>query len=166
MKSLLIFFLFKCTLFSQTLYLLPDEYNNVIHSLTQEIQKAEKTVFILTDKFNNYELKKSLLKAAKHGVKIKLISAMDDQKKQLALYKNIKTYILEPIESPLLDGKIAITLIIIDDTLTCELSTALDTPQMKHNIDIFTCKENRELSDETQDALSKLIKRAKPYLKN
>lgn len=166
MKFLLAISLFNFSLFSQTLYLLPDEYNNIIHNLTQEIQKAEKTVFILTDKFNNYELKKSLLKAAKNGVSIKLISAVDDQKKQLALYKNIKTYILEPIESPLLDGKIAITLIIIDDTLTCKLSTSLDTPQMKHNIDIFTCKENRELKDELQNALSKLIKRSKLYLKN
>ena len=166
MKLLLTTFLFTFSLFSQTLYLLPDEYNNVVHYLTQEIEKAEKTIFILTHSLNNYELKKSLQKVAEHGIKIKLISSADDQKKQLALYKNIKTYLLEPIQSSLLNGEISTTLIIIDNKLICRLSTPLETTQMKHNIDIFTCKDNKEFIDEIHDSLTLLMKRSKPYLEN
>jgi sugar-specific transcriptional regulator TrmB len=163
MKPLLIIFLFTFSLFSQSIYLLPDEYDDIIYHLSKEIDKAEKVVFILTNEFNNYELKKTLLKAAKRGIKITIISSPNKGKKQLALYKNIQTYLLKPIQSSILDGRVAITLIIIDDKLTCTLATPLETTQMKHNIDIFTCKE---YTDDIQSSITKLIKRSQPYLEN
>jgi len=166
MKLFLTTFLFTFSLFSQTLYLLPDEYNNVIRYLTQEIEKAEKTILVLTDEFNNYELKKSLLQAAKRDIKIKLISAQNDQKSHLALYKNIETYIFLPIQSPIENGKIAITLIIIDNKLTCKFSSALKTAQMKHNTDIFTCKDDKEFTTAIENSISPLIKRSRLYLEN
>ncbi len=166
MKLLLAISLFILSLFSQDSYFLPDEYDDTIHHLTKKINNAEKSIFILTDNFNHYKIKKSLIKAAKRGVHIKLISAHNDEKKQLELYKNIKTYLLKPIQSPLLDGKIAITLIIIDNKIICKLSTALETAQMKHNIDIFTCKDDKEFIDKTDHTLTILMKRSKAYLEN
>ncbi|MEA3523671.1 MAG: hypothetical protein U9R50_11955 [Campylobacterota bacterium] len=166
MKYILLFLLFKSSLFSQVLYLLPDDADNAIHYLNTKILKAEKNILIITDKLNNYSIKKSLIKAAQANVTITLISAKNDLKKQLALYRNINTREIIPIQSPVKKGKISMSIIIIDDSLTCKLSTSLEKQDIKHDTAIFTCNEDRAYTHTLKNILKPLIGRSTPYLDN
>jgi uncharacterized protein (UPF0262 family) len=166
MKFILLFLLFNFSLFSQKLYLLPDEYNNVIYKLKKEIENAENSILIITDKFYNYTIKNALIQTAKKGVKITLISANEDMKSILAIYKNIETKSIKPIDSPTMKGEIAMSLIIIDSSLTCKLSNALNTKQMQHDISMLTCKESIEDTRLIQNLIEPLIKRSTSYLKD
>ncbi len=166
MKQILLFLLFKFSLFSQVLYLLPDDYDNVIQHLSHQIERAEDTILIITEEFNNYTLKKSLIKASIRGVAITLISSKDDQKSHLALYKNIDSREIIPLESSRREGKITMSIIIIDASLTCKLSTALETTHIKHDTAIFTCNNNTNYIHALRETLSPLIQRSTPYLAN
>jgi sugar-specific transcriptional regulator TrmB len=166
MKLIVLFLFFEFSLFSQTLYILPDDYDNVIHYLSKAIDHADKKIIILTHTFDNYTLKKSLIKASKRHVAITLISASDDQKKSLALYQNIDTRELLAIQSGNTQGKIATTVILIDNILTCKLSSPLDSMQIKHDMGLFTCKEDKDNAHTIENAITPLLKRSKPYLEN
>ena len=165
MKYILLFLLFNFSLFSQCIYLLPDNYTDVIYKLEKNILKAKKRVFVLTDKFNNYRLKNALIKASKKGVKIELISAKEDMKGILEVYKNIHTKVLKAIDSPVKKGDITLSLIIIDNLLTCKLTTDLDTKTMQHDISIFTCKSDRKYTALIKKLIYPLELRSESYLK-
>jgi hypothetical protein len=166
MKPIVLFLFFEFSLFSQILYILPDDCDNAIHYLSKAIDRAEKNVVILTHTLDNYTLKKSLIKASKRHVAITLISASDDQKKSLALYQNIDTRELLAIESPDLQGRIVTTLVLIDNTLTCKLSSPLDTTSLRQDIGLFTCNEDKVLTRTVENAIAPLIARSTPYLEN
>jgi len=166
MKHIVLFLLFEFSLFSQTLYILPDDAQSVIHYLDKAITHAEKKVVIITHTFDQYALKKALIKASKRDVAITLISTGDDQKKSLALYKNIETRTLHAIESPVYNGRIATSLILIDDTLTCRLSSSLENVAMFHDIGLFTCNKDSAYTYRITKAITPLIVRSKPYLED
>jgi len=164
MKHIVLFLIFEFLLFSQTLYILPDDVESVIHYLEKAIDHAEKKVVIITHTFDNYKLKKVLIKASKRDVNITLISTDVDQKKSLALYQNIDARSLLAIESPKYKGRIATSLILIDDRLTCTLSSSLENVQMHHDIGLFTCNNDSEYADRISKAIAPLIARSRPYL--
>ncbi|MEA1919934.1 MAG: hypothetical protein U9N52_08855 [Campylobacterota bacterium] len=166
MKPLLLFLFFQFSLFSQTLYLLPDDSDNAIHYLMQKFSHAKKSILIITHEFDHYRLKKALIKTAKRGLDITLISAKGTLQKQLALYKNINVRDLTAINSPVREGEISFTIIIIDDRLTCKLSTSLKTKHIKHDIGLFTCKDDKNYVQSIRSKLSPLLLRSTPYLEN
>ncbi len=165
MKYILIFLLLKFSLFAQSLYLLPDDYDCVIYQIEKKIKKAKSNILIITEIFNNYKLKKALIKAAKKGVKITLISADEDMKSILAIYKNIESKELKAIDNAEKKGIISMSIIIIDNTLTCKLSTNLDSVSMQHDISIFTCKSDKNETLSVEKLIKPLKQRSESYLK-
>jgi DNA-binding LacI/PurR family transcriptional regulator len=163
MKPIVLFLLIKFSLFAQNIYILPDEYTEIIYQLRKNIRKSRESIFIITDSFNQYTLKKELVKAAKRDINITLISASDDDKSYLQMYKNIDTKILSAIDSPRYTGKISISIIIFDNHLTCRLSTSLNIFNMQHDIALFTCKDDISFTKNILESFSSYIKRSRKY---
>ncbi len=99
-KNLLKNFLFlPIFLFSQELFMLPDETEHFKFSLNTQLKKAHSTIQIFTPYLNDYITIKNLKSMAKKGVNIELITKESqtegNQISYLSLYENIRVYHLK-----------------------------------------------------------------------
>jgi hypothetical protein len=165
MKRILLFLFFTCSVYAHDLYILPDDYDEVIYLLSKKIESAKEEISLITDKLDNYKIKRALVNAAKKGVKILFISANNTQKNQLALYKNIQTKDIHAIEDAKRKGSVSMSIFIIDNSLTCKLSTSLTYLHMRHDIALFSCTHRADIVKSMSEMMDIFEKRSGNYLK-
>lgn len=102
MRSLLLFL--PLCLFSQDLFILPEQHTLLSHQLNAQLERAKKHVHIFTQKLDDYTLQKSLKKLPTKGITLTLISAdapnANNRIHQLNLLKNVELYQLKSPFAP------------------------------------------------------------------
>ena len=140
MKPRLLFLLLAATLHAQNAFLLPQEHNLLVNTLTKKLRHATHAITVITDRLHASWLKKELKTAAKKGVNITLITQGEDDTEALALYQNITIRRLHAIDSPYYRGRLSLTLFYIDADTPCFGTTPLDERVLKQDVSWFTCK--------------------------
>ncbi len=140
-------------------YMLPDDKALFEYSLTAHLKKVNTEIVILTPLLHYSALRTQLIHNIGNGIKLTIIaqSPAHDSLKLIA-YRNVELY--EYHARPLAD-----TLIMIDNTLVCHLSGALDDEELARNTQNIVCSDEPELLQTMQKNINKTIARSKPYLK-
>lgn len=100
-----IFLVFPVFLLLQDTFMLPDQGDRLIHSITEHLKKAKHEVFIFTPVIDEYSIIRSLKKTAEKDVKVTLITNesirqdhnktdLKNQGAYLSLFQNISVFTL------------------------------------------------------------------------
>lgn len=139
MLRLLIFF--PLILFSQEVFLLPDEAHALRQSYNADIKNASKEIFVYTSDLDEPILIQRLKKAASTGIPVILISQEPLQSANkasyLSLFKNISIYTLHSHSDQPIQG----SLICIDDKKFYLISLALRQKELSEVYAFATFKE-------------------------
>ena len=138
-----IFLVFPVFLLLQEVFMLPDQGDRLVHSVTTHLKKAKHEVFIFTPVIDDYTLIRSLKKSAKNDVKITLVTNESIRQKRkktdsnnkgayLSLFQNISVCTLPSFHhdqdsSSELKG----SLLCIDDEELFVIANELSTKKLK-----------------------------------
>ena len=160
MIKLLTLFLSLSVANAQTIsYMLPDDKALFEYSLAAHLKKANATIVILTPALHYGALHTQLIHTIGKGIKLTLITQnLTHDPLELIASRGVELY--EYHARPLAD-----TLILIDNTLVCHLSGALEDEDLVHKTQNVLCSDEPELLQTIQLNIHKTLARSKPYLK-
>ncbi len=163
MKTLLFLSIFTAALVAKNIsYILPHQHDSALSYLCKALQEAQSSVTIISTKIDSYELKKALLPSVKKKIPIQIISYSDENLGvEWVQYANVSLLFMDSHSiMPL-----TFSLILIDDTLTCKLSTALDTALMHSTFSFLECSHTQYAREYANKIRNTLLPYSKPYLK-
>ena len=132
-----IFLFLPIFLLASEFFTLPNDANHLNYTISQDIKKATKEIYIFTQNLNSYEISKALSKSAKRNIKINIITLKNKDEKnnafRLVLYKNISVFTLKST-SKTPNG----SLICIDNKNLFFLSDIINFKSFQNNISFAT----------------------------
>ncbi len=162
MKTLLFLSLFTTVLVAKNvLYLLPHQHDSALSYLCKALQNAQSSVTIISTKIDSYELKKAFLSLVKKKIPVQIISSSEHHLGvEWVQYANVSLSLLHT------DTVMPLTfsLIIIDETLTCKLSTALESTLMQSTFSLLECSQTQYARDYAFKIRDALLPYSKAYL--
>ena len=163
MKTLLLVTLFTAVLTAKNLsYLLPHQHDSALSHLSRALQNAHSSVTIISTKIDSYELKKAFLSLLKRQIPIQIISYSHHHLGvEWVQYANVSLRLLDA------DRVMPLTfsLIMIDDDMTCKISTALDTTLMTSTFSLMECSHTKYAREDANNIRDMLLPYSTPYLK-
>jgi hypothetical protein len=156
-KYLGLLFSFTLLYSGETIYILPDQHSYCVHQLSQAIKNASGHILVISPSFNHSELKKVLLQAAKRGEKVTIIvKELHKDPLSMVQYDHINlnraSYTFEN------------STLIIDDTLVCTFSGAIEKERLKSTRSYIRCSDEQKKIELVRRSLNPLIEHSKPYL--
>ena len=154
-------------------FLLPKEKKAALQSIYQKIDTAKTTINLAIYNFTHKDIAKRLKKAAKRGVKIKIIfDEKSVRKKQgksmlyyLAKYKNIQVYKLKGklAKSKKHHGIMHMKMAVIDRKTVIFGSANWTYSAFSNNYELLYINEHKEIAKKCEKYFGILLKKAKLY---
>jgi len=163
MKTLLCLLLFTVVLLAKNvLYILPHQHDSALLHLCEALKSAHSSVTIISTKIDSYELKKAFMSLVKRQIPVQIISYSNHNLgTEWVQYANVSLMLVDARNVMPLN----FSLLMIDDTLTCKLSTSLDARQMRSTFSFLECSSTRYAYKQAQKIRKTLMRYATPYLK-
>ncbi len=162
MKILLFLSLFITVSVAKNIsYLLPHQHDSALSYLCKALENAHSSVTIISTKIDSYELKKAFLSLVKKKIPVHIISASEHHLGVAWVqYANVSFSLLDT------DTVMPLTfsLILIDDTLTCKLSTALDSKLMQSTFSVLECSQTQYARKHAYKIRDTLLPYSRVYL--
>ncbi len=162
MKTLLFLTLLTFKLFAGNVsFILPHQLDNALFYLSKELNKAQSSVTIVSTKIDIYELKKVFLSLVDKKIPVRIISySKNGSGVKWVQYTNVSLFIVDTSRMiPL-----SFSLISIDNSLTCKLSTTLETSAMRNLFSLLECSHTKYAHRNGQKIITTLLRYASPYL--
>lgn len=166
MKTRLVSAILSLTLLSISLhanqhYLLPEQYSDLMHTLTQKIKRAHH-ITVITQGLESLSLSKSienalLAKAAFHLITTDLSTA--------AYYAKYKNSTVRVPTSPHLAERFRVNVLMIDDSEVCISTLPFVQDDLRSKIGMVICSTNPEEIGFSQNISKRYSERFEPYNK-
>ncbi|WP_197972075.1 phospholipase D-like domain-containing protein [Nitrosophilus labii] len=172
MKKFFLFLFFSLFLWADEIYILPYEAKPALDTLLKSIDLSKNQIDIAIYSFTNRKIAKHLKKAAKRGVKIRIIFDKESnlynkrsQLRYLAKYKNIKTYIIsgKPFKKNDSYGKMHMKLMIIDNKRVILGSANYSYSAFGKNYEILYIKDDYKIAKKCEKYFERIKSKAQEY---
>jgi len=164
MKHLL-FFLLTITILNtysikniQLSWQLPKEYGAFITYLIDSLNNSKNEITIISEIIFHYDLKKTIRKIAKKGIKINIYTSVHqiENMNQWSLYKNINLYILK---KDLIKPALSYSIILIDKERLFFISSSLNYHNLSNQLGLVFLTKNSK----TPNFIKDIKNISKPY---
>lgn len=157
-----------CTLSlqAQEHFFLPDEADDALWHLQRHIAEAKRSIVVITPHLSNSELLRALAKAVETGKTLTLVTSKSDTENAAALvrFRHVDYRTLTGQLSDAYEGRLAQTLVILDDAYGCSSALPLATDAFEHDVGLMECGSEPESIAAYRKASARIIERASPYL--
>ncbi|GEM_PF-2856818 len=163
MKTLLFLLLFTTVTVAKNLsYLLPHQHDSALSQLSHALRNAHSSVTIISTKIDSYELKKAFMSLVTKKIPVTIFTYSDHHLGvEWVQYANVSLFLIDA-ETVM---PLTFSLIMIDDAITCKLSTALDASLMQSTFALFECSSTKYARKHAQNIRDALLPYSQPYLK-
>ncbi len=151
--------LFCAALNANEHYLLPEHKSDLMYTLKQKIDRADR-IIIVTGELENPLLAKSIEKAIKRGADFHLITTHLKSAAYFAKYKN--TFVHVPASKELTE-KFTLNLLLIDESDVCFSTLSFSEAVLKRSIGEVICTTNIEEIDFAKEIKKRFTERFEDY---
>ncbi|MBN2870379.1 MAG: hypothetical protein JXK04_05435 [Campylobacterales bacterium] len=140
------------------MFLMPDQQSAFAHFLARALKEAPEQILIVAPSFHHTEIKKEILKAARKGSRIVLVTQnLHGDPLSLVQYANTElyTYDARPLQG---------SVIVIGNRLLCTLPTGIEGETFGRDASLVRCSDDPSEAAAYRSALIPLLKRSKKYL--
>jgi len=121
-------------------YLLPDQKSDLLHTLTSKIKRAEH-IQIIISKLQETTLRSAIKKRIAKGSYLTLIATDLKSAAYFAKYKHTQVYVPP---STYKEGKLALFILLVDETDICIGALTLDQDRDKEQVTQVRCSTSKE----------------------
>lgn len=158
------------TLLGDSYFFMPKEAKQAEKEFVKQIRNAKKNIDIAIYSFTNKKIKKALAKAAKRGVKIRIVTDRKGAYKKnrtgdLAKLKNVEAYTVKGKRSrnKAYHGKMHLKLAVIDNETICHGSANWSYSGFGLNYETFIVQKDRKLAGKFQKFYQRILEKSKKY---
>lgn len=170
MKKFILLLLF-CSLNATTnVFFMPDDAKNAQKKLLSVLNNAQKTIDVAIYSFTHKQIAKALKKAAKRGVRVRIITNYKDANKRnrigyVAKYKNVHAYLLKGLRarSGKYNGKMHLKVAIVDNKILLHGSANWSFSAFGLNYETFIVDDDEEIVRKFSKNYEKLIQRSQKF---
>lgn len=157
--------------FGENLYFfMPEMAKKAEKEFVKIINNAEKSIDVAIYSFTNKKIKKALAKAAKRGVKIRIVTDYKGAYKrnrtgELAKLKNVRAYVIKgkPARNGRYFGKMHLKLAIIDKKIICHGSANWSNSGFGLNYETFIVEKDTILAQKFLGFYEKILEKSKNF---
>lgn len=147
-------------------FILPDNTSDALYFLKRNIDSANKELTIITPHLKSQKLRNSLEKSSAKGVHVTIITHSEPigDAAYLAQFKDIDVNIIQGQQSDHQKGRLALSLLLIDNKYACISTSAFDERLMRHDIALIECTSDSQRLRHYTDIIETQLRRSKSYL--
>lgn len=167
MKPILLTLLLMHTcLVASEIFLLPDNTTDALYFMAKSIASAEQNITIVTPDLHSNSIRKSLPKSFKKGAYSTIITQelpIDDAA-YLAQFKPIKVMIIKGLQSDYRQGRLRLSMLLVDEKYACISTVAFNEEIMRQDIAMIECTSDPQRLKHYMHIVKTLIDRSDNYL--
>lgn len=163
---LLTLLLVRTCLAASEIFLLPDNTTDALYFIAKSIASAEHNITIITPDLKSKSIRKSLSKNFQKGVFSTIITKelpLDDAA-YLAQFKPIKVMIIKGLQSDYRQGRLKLSILLVDEKYACISTVAFNEEIMGQDIAIIECTSDPQRLKHYRHIIKTLLGRSNDYL--
>lgn len=164
---LLSLWLLSYPVFSSETFILPDHSTDAIYFMRRDIDGAKSEIRLITPHLQDRRLRDALQKAAFKGVSITIITQEESitDAAYLTQFKMVDVRIIKGLHSDHAEGRLRLSLLIIDDRSICTSSSSFDDESITRDIALIECTDDTQRRRHAMTIANTLYERSAPYLR-
>ena len=154
------------SLFASHSFFLPDEADDALYHLEDLIDSAQKHLLIIPPEMDRTLWEKPLALAADRGIAITLITdaEMPQGGEALIRFKRVDYRNVEGLQSAERNGRLGLTIFIVDGTEACSSTLPLSRAHFEHDLGMLECSSALEPLARFSTYARRILARSKAYL--